>query len=217
MYGLHSHAGDLVEDDIYVSDGSLESDSDDNDEDDAPDDTDGGDKRSKRTEPKLELVLTTSKMGLMRRGGISSLLGQPVNRTWVRNTEETNGEAGGETNQQSNQDPSIKQEEEEEITDPAILLQIQQRKIEQAKQNARILESSENAGRDPCLFSKRTAFDIRMDQIEDKPWDKGGDITDYMNYGLSEEDWIVSVMLFFAWGVVLLLTLGLILTLYLFD
>lgn len=197
MYGLHSHAGDLVEDDIYVSDGSLESDSDDDEDDDNADE---GDKKTKKTEqPKLELVLTTSKMGLMRRGGISSLLGQPVNRTWVRNTEgETDAEGGGETTtNQSNQDPSIKREEEEEIiTDPAILLQIQQRKIEQAKQNARILESSENAGRDPCLFSKRTAFDIRMDQIEDKPWDKGGDITDYMNYGLTEEDWIVSVMLF---------------------
>ncbi|KAL3789697.1 hypothetical protein ACHAWO_001045 [Cyclotella atomus] len=192
MYGLHSHAGDLVEDDIYVSDGSLESDSDDDEDDDNADE---GDKKTKKTEqPKLELVLTTSKMGLMRRGGISSLLGQPVNRTWVRNTEgETDAEGGGgeTTTNQSNQDPSIKREEEEEIiTDPAILLQIQQRKIEQAKQNARILESSENAGRDPCLFSKRTAFDIRMDQIEDKPWDKGGDITDYMNYGLTEEDWI---------------------------
>ena len=190
MYGLHSHSGDLVEDDIYVSDGSLESD---DDEEEETKEGDGdtatdGEKKTKENKPKqLELVLTTSKMGLMRRGGISTLFGQPVNRTWVR-SEQTEGETkdkGGE---------GIKQEEEEEITDPARLLVIQQRKIEQAKQNARILESSENAGRDPCLFSKRTAFDIRMDQIEDKPWDKGGsDLTDYMNYGLTEEDWVVSL------------------------
>ena len=68
--------------------------------------------------------------------------------------------------------------------------QIQQQKLEAAKQSARILESSENAGRDPCLFSKRTAFDIRMDQIEDKPWTTGGDPVDYFNYSLTEEDWL---------------------------
>ena len=186
MYGLHSHAGDLVEDDIYVSDGSLESESED-EQDESPDgEGEGGTGEKKKAEkPKLELLLTTSKMGLMRRGGISSLLGQPVNRTWVR-TEQTEGET------KETEDTNIKQEVEEEITDPALLLQMQQRKIEQAKQNARMLESSENAGRDPCLFSKRTAFDIRMDQIEDKPWNKQADITDYMNYGLTEEDWIVS-------------------------
>ena len=190
MYGLHSHSGDLVEDDIYVSDGSLESD-DDEEEDtkEGGDTTDGKkdvEKKSKEEKPKLELVLTTSKMGLMRRGGISSLLGQPVNRTWVRSEQ---------TGDETKEGGGIKEEDEEEITDPAQLLVIQQRKIEQAKQNARILESSENAGRDPCLFSKRTAFDIRMDQIEDKPWDKGGgpDLTDYMNYDLTEEDWVVSL------------------------
>lgn len=194
MYGLHSHAGDLVEDDIYVSDGSLESYDEEDEGEEEAEDSDGEKQektvKTKQSEPSMELVLTTSKMGLMRRGGISSLLGQPVNRTWVRSEQTT---AEGE-----NTDPdgtAIKQEQdEEEITDPALLLQIQQRKIEQAKQNARILESSENAGRDPCLFSKRTAFDIRMDQIEDKPWDKSGmggaDHTDYFNYGLTEEDWM---------------------------
>ena len=59
-----------------------------------------------------------------------------------------------------------------------------QRKLEEAKENARRLESEENAGRDPCLFSKRTAFDIRFDQIDDKPWERGaGDMTDFFNYG----------------------------------
>ena len=59
-----------------------------------------------------------------------------------------------------------------------------QRKLEEAKESARRLESEENAGRDPCLFSKRTAFDIRFDQIDDKPWERGaGDLTDFFNYG----------------------------------
>ena len=66
-----------------------------------------------------------------------------------------------------------------------------QRKLEEAKILARKLESEENAGRDPCLFSKRTSFDIRFDQIDDKPWLRGaGDITDFFNYGFSEEDWL---------------------------
>ncbi|KAL3793952.1 hypothetical protein HJC23_009435 [Cyclotella cryptica] len=205
MYGLHSHSGDLVEEDIYVSDGSVESDEEEDEDEGVHEDGDntnengeGGEKKEviKGVTPNktqsMEFVLTTSKMGLMRRGGISSLLGQPVNRTWVRSEQNAPAEETNDTD-----GANVKQEEEEEITDPALLLAIQQRKIEQAKHNARMLESSENAGRDPCLFSKRTAFDIRMDQIEDKPWEKSGmglgggaDITDYFNYGLTEEDWL---------------------------
>ena len=49
--------------------------------------------------------------------------------------------------------------------------------------------AEENAGRDPCLFSKRTAFDIRVDQMEDKPWARGGDPTDFFNYGMTDDDW----------------------------
>ncbi|KAL7516526.1 hypothetical protein ACHAWX_001534 [Stephanocyclus meneghinianus] len=206
MYGLHSHSGDLVEEDIYVSDGSVESDEEEDESEGFDDDAEKTDGEGEGGEKKenikavqtshtksMELVLTTSKMGLMRRGSISSLLGQPMNRTWVRSEQADYAE--GELNDRNVAD--VKYEEEEEITDPALLLAIQQRKIEQAKQNARFLESSENAGRDPCLFSKRTAFDIRMDQIEDKPWEKsvmglggGADITDYFNYGLTEEDWL---------------------------
>ena len=88
-------------------------------------------------------------------------------------------------------------DEEEDLAklDPAQraarLLQEKQRKLEEAKVNARRVESEENAGRDPCLFSKRTAFDIRMDQIEDKPWIRGaGDLTDFFNYSLGEQDWM---------------------------
>ena len=63
------------------------------------------------------------------------------------------------------------------------------RKEEEEKYAARQKESEENAGRDPTLFSKRTAFDIRFDQIEDKPWTRGGDIAEFFNYGFVEEDW----------------------------
>ncbi|NJK46670.1 MAG: hypothetical protein HC933_22635 [Pleurocapsa sp. SU_196_0] len=61
----------------------------------------------------------------------------------------------------------------------------------------RLRESQENAGRDPSLFSKRTAFDIRFDQMEDKPWlttraggGNNNDLSDFFNYGLLEEDWL---------------------------
>jgi hypothetical protein len=40
------------------------------------------------------------------------------------------------------------------------------------------------------LFSKRTSFDIQFDHIEEKQWERGGDMTDYFNYGFSEEDWL---------------------------
>jgi len=52
--------------------------------------------------------------------------------------------------------------------DPAVRatkkLAEKQRKIEAAKLNAKRMESADNAGQDPCLFTKRTAFDIKMDQ-----------------------------------------------------
>jgi hypothetical protein len=225
-YGLHSHSGDLIEEDIYVSDGSLSSDDDESEDNEEEEDggdekmedndeDEGGENKEKTTKGTAskkdpssnnsnngpELVLTTSKMGLMRRGGISSLLNTQVNRTWVRGgagengtnkddaTNNNNNNNNAENDSTGNKDKEEK-EEEEEITDPAQLLLIQQQKLEAAKQSARILESSENAGRDPCLFSKRTAFDIRMDQIEDKPWTTGGDPVDYFNYSLTEEDWL---------------------------
>mmetsp|Transcript_19959 Transcript_19959/g.32787 ORF Transcript_19959/g.32787 Transcript_19959/m.32787 type:complete len:379 (+) Transcript_19959:133-1269(+) len=192
QYGLHSHSGDLIEEDIYVSDGSLSSQEEENEileEDGADGDAPLDNKKDGNKNKQLELVITTSKMGLMRRGGISSLLNTQVNRTWVRD-EKTATDENNETSNNNTQQQSEQSQETEIITDPAQLLLLQQQKIEAAKQSARILESSENAGRDPCLFSKRTAFDIRMDQIEDKPWTTGGDLTDYFNYGLSEEDWM---------------------------
>mmetsp|Transcript_31993 Transcript_31993/g.67251 ORF Transcript_31993/g.67251 Transcript_31993/m.67251 type:complete len:670 (-) Transcript_31993:449-2458(-) len=189
QYGLHSHSGDLIAEDIYVSDGSLDLD------DENP--NDGGADGNGEKKGAVDLVITTSKMGLMRRGGISSLLGAPsqINRTWVRPGDRDGDSKDDENKGENSKDKECTKEEEaneeEANLDPGQRLALQQRKIEAAKINVRVLESSENAGRDPCLFSKRTAFDIRMDQIEEKPWDKGeADITDYFNYGMMEEDWL---------------------------
>lgn len=176
-YASTGHSGAVIEDDIYVSDGSLASEDEDNE------DGDGGVNLSKKND-EIEIVLSGSRLGVMRRGLAPFML----QNQWVRDKNPTQEEASGS---QANVVP----DEKEEDLDPAVLaartLAEKQRKLEQAKESARRLESCENAGRDPCLFSKRTAFDIRMDQIEDKPWVRGtGDPTDYFNYGLQEEDWI---------------------------
>ena len=157
-YAMTSHSGEIVEEDIYVSEGSE-------DEDD-----------------NVDVVLSGSKMGLMRRGLHQPLLVQPNLRQWVR-PDNAEGESPEETEEQQRQ----KEEEELAALDPAEraarLLAEKQRKLEEAKESARRMESEENAGRDPCLFSKRTAFDIRFDQIDDKPWERNGDLTDFFNYG----------------------------------
>jgi hypothetical protein len=182
-YAMTSHSGELILEDIYVSDGS---------EDD---------------EDNVDIMLLGSRMGVMRRGlHHPSMLVQPTVKQWVRSTDNTSaaqGQGGGEVDQaalelaeQAREEQRRKQEEEELAKlDPAQraarLLVEKQRKLEEAKETARRLEGEENAGRDPALYSKRTAFDIRFDQIDDKPWTRGtGDFSDFFNYGLSEEDWL---------------------------
>lgn len=177
-YMMTSHSGEIIQEDIYVSDGSEDSDDPDS----------------------IEIVLIGSRMGLMRRGlhHLSAL--QQPNRQWVRQT------ATESSVQESNQPENVpielteeekRRQEEEELAklDPAQraarLLIEKQRKIEEAKEEARQKENEENAVRDPTLFSKRTAFDIRFDQIDDKPWTRGsGDVSDFFNYGMNEDDWI---------------------------
>ncbi|KAL9190480.1 hypothetical protein ACHAXT_007691 [Thalassiosira profunda] len=196
QYGLHSHAGDLEEDDVYVSEGSLDSEEDEEDEDAGEgNENENAAASGEKKKNAIEVVITTSRMGLMRRGGLSSLLGQPqANRTWVRGDNKdghTEGDGTKTEDQTGENADGVKAEEDEENLDPAQRLALQQRKIEEAKREARIVESSENAGRDPCLFSKRTAFDIRLDQVEERPWDKPeADATDYFNYGMDDADWL---------------------------
>jgi hypothetical protein len=173
-YSMTSHSADLISEDIYVSDGSS---------DEEEDET--------NKESNVEINLTASKMGLMRRGLHSQMF---QSKTWVRKDEKE------QESDEKEEETQVSDEEVQEASnmDPAqraaFLLAEKEKKMEEAKALKRRLESAENAGRDPCLFSKRTAFDIRMDQIEEKPWDRttGGtaDITDYFNYGMSEEDWL---------------------------
>lgn len=179
-YAMTSHSAEVIDEDIYVSAGS-----DDEDEEDV-------------ALRNVDMVLAGSRMGIMRRGIHHPMLVQP-NRQWVK--EDTaakttvQGEEETELDEEAAEQKRLKEQEEELAKlDPAQraarLLAEKQRKLEEAKVTARRVESEENAGRDPCLFSKRTAFDIRFDQIDDKPWTRGGDFTDYFNYGLSEEDWL---------------------------
>ena len=187
-YAMTSHSGEMLQEDIYVSDGS----------EDAEDD-------------EIEVLLVGSRMGVMRRGlhHPSSLLVQP-NREWVRGSNQANNSTNNNSNNEggdlleddhaaaaaaAEEQRRLQEEEELAKLDPAQraarLLQEKQRKLEEAKELARRVESEENAGRDPSLFSKRTAFDIRFDQIDDKPWTRGtGDLSDFFNYGLSEDDWL---------------------------
>lgn len=173
-YAMTSHSADLISEDIYVSDGSSD------------------EEEETNKESNVEINLTASKMGLMRRGLHSQMF---QSKTWVRKDEKEH------EHNEEDEDMQLSDDEEQEkvsTMDPtqraAFLLAEKEKKLEEAKVLKRRLESAENAGRDPCLFSKRTAFDIRMDQIEEKPWDRamGGtaDITDYFNYGMSEEDWL---------------------------
>lgn len=163
-YAMTSHSGDMVQEDIYVSDGT-ESDS----------------------SADMEVVLSSSRMGVMRKGLLLQMH-QP-NRQWVRSTNDEDA---------ADHDESQAEDVDEEALlatlDPAVraarLLQEKQRKLDAAKEQARRLESEENAGRDPTLFSKRTAFDIRFDQMEDKPWTRSGDMSDYFNYDLTEQQFL---------------------------
>ena len=133
-YAVTSHSAEIVGEDIYVSDGSED-----------------------EEEELAEILLAGSRMGLMRRGLHQPGLMQP-NRQWQRETV-------GETPEAIDGEEKAREEELAKL-DPVErakrLLAEKQRKLEEAKETARRHESEENAGRDPCLFSKRTAFDIRM-------------------------------------------------------
>lgn len=138
----------------------------------------------------VEILLGSSKLGLMRKGPLL------IRTQWVRGDPTYNADNTADLTHAAQQERlQVGEDEEdmEDIIDPAAKaakeLAEKQRQLELAKDHARRLESAENAGRDPCLFSKRTAFDIRMDQIEDRPWLRG-DPTDFFNYGLTEDDWI---------------------------
>jgi hypothetical protein len=182
-YAVTSHSGEIIQEDIYISDGPGDS----------------------EEEEEPEIVLVGSRMGIMRRGLANPLALQQPNRQWTRQSagdqegKETGNEASGDalvSEELTEEEKRQREEEELAKLDPAQraarLLQEKQRKQEEAAKEARIKENETNVSRDPTLFSKRTAFDIRFDQIEDKPWQRatGDGVSGYFNYGLTEEDWL---------------------------
>jgi len=161
-YAMSSHSGEIVREDIYISDGSEDEDED------------------------VDVILAASRSGMMRRGMVTPAAMIQPNRQWVR---------PGEDKDATDKEAEEKQREEElAALDPvqrAARLQAEKARLEQQeKEEERAKESQENAGRDPTMFSRRTAFDIRFDQMEDKPWLRASDISDFFNYGLDEEGWL---------------------------
>ena len=213
---MTAHSAELIVSDHYISSGSDESsvEGGGGDDEDAPPAA-----KPPELDAPVDIILAGSKMGLMRRGGRGAgMAGRTWARAkegeglGVGEGEALGGAAdGGEGDAEGGDAPAataaersareaaeaarLKKEEEEELAglDPAEraarLLAKQARKLEEAKAAERRLMAEENAGRDPCLFSKRTAFDIRVDQMEDKPWARGGDPTDFFNYGMTDDDW----------------------------
>ena len=117
------------------------------------------------------------------------------------------GKASGETattdGTAAAQQPQLTEQEILEQLDPAAraarLQQEKQRREHEAAIEARLKENETNVRQPPSLFSKRTAFDIRFDQIEEKPWERNlapgqqpsnEHLAEFFNYGLSEEDWL---------------------------
>lgn len=181
-YAISSHSGVIVYEDAYVSDGSEDS--------------------EEEFLRELEIVLHGSRAGLMRRGIHHQPLQLP-NRQWTRNA--SGSKSGTDTTNLDGEDGAAedekKRKEEEELAqlDPAQraarLLQEKQRREEEARLEAIQKENEDNVSRDPALFSKRTAFDIRLDQIDDKPWQRHTmenpvNISEYFNYGLQEDEWL---------------------------
>lgn len=184
-YAMKSHSGEIVHEDMYVSSSGGEDNQKDDDSEDDDEANNGG----------VELILTSARMGLMRsstaHASNAAQLVQP-HRQWKRNDKQEGNDGQENDNDAEEEDAEAALES---ITDPVLreqrLQQLQREKEEREKQLARQQESEENAGRDPTLFSKRTAFDIRFDQIEDKPWERpGADPTEFFNYSFSEQEWL---------------------------
>lgn len=177
-YAVTSHSADIITEDIYISDGSVDS-------EEEADDT-------------MQLVLTGSKTGLMRRGLHSLQQHQQPDRVWTRKAHQQELSDATPSQEELGEDEKRRQEEEELAKlDPAEraarLLQEKQRREAEAKLEARRKENEENVSKDPLLFSKRTAFDIRFEQIEDKPWQRvegNTHFTEFFNYDLQEDDWL---------------------------
>jgi hypothetical protein len=150
----------------------------------------------------VDVLLASSRTGLMRRGlwAPGQQQQQMAHRQWVRQDDAANGNQDGTAAAAAVPGESPEDLEALDPAERAARLQlIKARQEAQEKRDALLRESQQNAGRDPALFSKRTAFDIRFDQMEEKPWMRNvdpsnstqhHDVSDYFNYGLTEETWL---------------------------
>ena len=120
-----------------------------------------------------EIALAGSRMGIMRRGLHAPQALQQPNRQWTRATD---GDKIKDGSGSGSIKPKLTEQEELEQMDPAAraarLAFEKQRREQEAILEARREENESNVLRSPALFSKRTAFDIRFDQIEEKPWER---------------------------------------------
>ena len=194
-YAIHASDGFIVPDDIYVST---------DDETENDDQGDHEDQEKVEGKPKnildVEILLSNSQYGIMRKGPLLVRKTQWVRGEILAPASKISGEkdleksstSTGVDDKHGDDAGDNETKEEDPLVKAAREIMEKARYEELKKEEARRNESAENAGRDPCLFSKRTAFDIRMDQIEEKPWETNAaaDISDYFNYGFSEEDWV---------------------------
>lgn len=187
-YAVTTHSGEIIQEDIYVSDGS-------------------------ESEDDVEIILNNSRLGMMRRGLHQNLQQTPIHRQWTRQQQQQQGEnstgslLGDDTHPTDAvlMEAQKRQREEEELAklDPAQraarLLQEKLKREEEQKIEERRRENEENAGRDIALFSKRTAFDIQFHNLDDKPWLRNvppgqtptaESVSEFFNYGMTEEDWL---------------------------
>eukprot|EP00520_Triparma_pacifica_P018793 CAMPEP_0118646858 /NCGR_PEP_ID=MMETSP0785-20121206/8291_1 /TAXON_ID=91992 /ORGANISM="Bolidomonas pacifica, Strain CCMP 1866" /LENGTH=323 /DNA_ID=CAMNT_0006538901 /DNA_START=188 /DNA_END=1156 /DNA_ORIENTATION=+ len=134
-----------------------------------------------------DVVLGTSRSGLLKK---YDNIGATYNRTWTAGEDE---DVDVDEDKEMMIQEWLRAKEEGDKTEEQLRvlekkIGEEKEKLEEVRQKKRRMESEENAGRDPCLFSKRTAFDISLTLVEDKPWLRT-DPTDFFNYEMGEDEW----------------------------
>ena len=121
----------------------------------------------------VDVVLGTSRVGLLAK---YDNIGATYNRVWTAG-EDADVEADDEKERMIEEWLRAKEEGDQTEEQLRVLekkIGEEKEKLEEVRQKKRRIESEENAGRDPTLFSKRTAFDISLSLVEDKVSETGG-------------------------------------------
>ena len=121
----------------------------------------------------VDVVLGTSRVGLLAK---YDNIGATYNRVWTAG-EDADVEADDEKERMIEEWLRAKEEGDQTEEQLRVLekkIGEEKEKLEEVRQKKRRIESEENAGRDPTLFSKRTAFDISLSLVEDKVSEMGG-------------------------------------------